>query len=299
MKKRVITFSIIAAIAISLLFVPVVQTYAASALSIFRIQDTKTINITVSDIDQIAAYMKAHQQDFKNSMDDKQETGRQADEEPGIKPTPLKSIKDFKAFQVNLPKILSNEKPVIEMVDTQTKNITIRVSEINAQLEAAGVQNRLDSKYEGQQLSIATPPTVNIRYSNVDLIATMMPYISSPEDLKQSIWNIVQVFPAIPDDIRAQLAGININQHDAYIPVVEGVCREADLGGSTGYLYSSSDLKTLANSFDDPAPSVAPDKANTAEKNTTVFIWTKDGIIYALAGSLSDSELANIARSIY
>lgn len=297
MKKIFIPVGIIAA-AIALLFVPVVQSYAASALSIFRIQDTKTINITVSDIDQVAAYAKAHQPDAQNAADKKTDE-KQSNEKPDIQPTQLNNINDFKAFKVNLPKALQDEKPVIEMVDTQSKNITINASKINAELKAAGVQNSLDSKYDGQQLTISTPPAVNVRYPNVDLAATMMPYLSGPEDLKQSIWKIAQEFPAIPEDIRAQLANINIDQHDAYIPVVEGVCREVDLGGTTGYLYSTSDLTTLSKSFADLMPSAAPEKTSTDEKNTTALIWTKDGIIYTLAGSMSDSALANIARSIY
>lgn len=296
MKKIVIPISIISA-AIALLFVPVVQTYAASALSIFRIQDTKTITITVSDIDQIAAYMKAHQTDLKNT-DDKGTADKQSDEKQ-IQPIPLNSINDFKAFKVSLPKALSGEKPTIEMIDTQSKNITVDVSKINVQLEAAGVQDRLDGKFDGQQLTVSTPPAVHISYANINLNATMMPYLGGPEDLKQSIWDIVKVFPAVPDDIKSQLANIDINQHDAYIPVVEGVCREVDLGGTTGYLYSSSDMATLTQSFADVMPSAAPEKADAAQENTTVLIWTKDGIIYALSGALSDSGLANIARSIY
>lgn len=296
MRKNYIAMLSAAAIAVGTLFIPPVQAAAVSALSVFRVADTKTITISLTDIQSLAA--NAKQQSAKEAK-----PAAQADLLSGSLGSmiqsnvkPLASAKVFTAFRINLPTSGAQGTPKLYAASSQTRTFTLDTTALNAALAKAGASAASDA-YNGTKISVVTPAAAIAEYSDLTLLETQGVYLNAPAKELNALWSSLTSATAIPSDLRAQLVAIDPSTRDVYLPVIEGLGRTADLGVTTGYLYSAKDLAQVASSIPNLANAAALSKLQG--DNTTVLIWTKNGILYALAGKKSDSALVQAARSIH
>jgi hypothetical protein len=111
-----------------------------------------------------------------------------------------------------------------------------------------------------------------------------------------SLWSSLISIPAISEDLRAQLAAIDPQTRDIYLPVIDGLGRETELGGTTGYIYATSDLTNLIGKL--PEMSGGTRQSQLQNENASALIMTNNGILYLIIGQKSDSELSQIARSL-
>lgn len=292
MKKAIITVGAVV-LAGSLMFIQPIQSLAVSALSIFRVENAKTIQITMTDIEELMEVWNEHTQYMEDNDEAKvaelfSSIGHQEQE-----PVFLQDINEFTAFRVLLPKELKDQQPVLTMVDSQTKSYTIDTDKINEMAAKAGILSKLNASYQDETIVLTTSPVLWAEYDNLRLMATQGAYLESPKELNQEIWNLLLELPGIPENIRLQLAEIDINARDIYLPVVMGVGREVELKGVTGYLYASADIAALIGALSD----TATDGETTTEEINTL-IWVKNNVLYCLSGNVSDDELAKIARSV-
>ncbi len=296
MFKKKIALLIVAAIFISSILIPSVQSAAESALSIFRVADTKTITITVSDIQDIINSIKNNSALTKpEAGTNKADTNSKDNIKSQVKT--LSSLRDFTAFEFNLPTSLKSETPKLFAVDAQSKSLTLDTTKINAELQKLDATATVDNSYNGTTITVNTPAAIAAQYQDVTLVATQNVYIDAPDTVINSLWSALLSIPAIPDDLRTQLAEIDPQTRDIYLPVIEGLGRETDLGSNTGYIYSSSDLSQVIAMI----PGLSDNKMSTELKNenTSALIWAKNGVLYCLVGQKTDSELSQIARSIH
>lgn len=297
MKKKILAILSAVAIITGALFIPSVQVAAESALSIFRVSDAKTITISVTDIQDLAANAKQF------GIVEKQD-GSAAKSKDLSKPSsdilksiikPLNNAKEFTAFPVSLPGNMNSDVPKLYSIASYSKTFTLSTKQVNAELVKMKVTPISDT-YNGTKIDVVTPPAIIAEYADVTLLETQGVYINAPSNVVNSLWSDFTSLPMIPSDLSSQLIAIDPTSRDVYLPVIEGLGRETDLGVTTGYIYSAKDLAQLASSV--------PNLANVTEltklqnDNTSVLIWTKNGVIYALAGNKSDSELSLIARNI-
>jgi len=288
MKKKMIGIAAIVAALLIAVTVPQVQVFAVSALSVFRVGDTRTINISLDDISQMAEtakeYAEANKDKFKEHRDG--EFRKPSMEKPEFKT--LGDIDEFTAFNVNLPRELRNQNVELFATDIIEKNISMGNDE---------------------SVLVALSPMLVAKYENVVFIATQGMNSSVSSETKSEIWQKILNMPILTENIRTQLAAIDPDTKDIYLPVITGVSREADLGGTTGYLYSVSDMQIimgalptdlmaeLQNKTDETASANAH-KEVSENKDANIIVWTKSGVLYALVGDVSDSELIAIARSV-
>jgi hypothetical protein len=293
-KKRFVLLGAFALVACAIMLPPV-RAAAVSALSIFRVADTKTITISVNDLREMLDYAqendRAAQQggeacDMLSQLMEKAESDVRT----------LSGVRDFSAFPFSLPEALKEETPALYAVDSQARSVTLDTEKMNAGLLDLGAAELLDSGLNGTVITLNTPPAVMAEYAEVVLAATQTVYIDAPDAVMNSLRSSFLSIPALPDDLRAQLAAISPDTRDVYLPVIEGLGRETDIKGTTGYVYSTGDLAQVLGML----PGFADD-AHLKElqtENASVLIWLKDGVLYFLAGAMPDSALSQIARSV-
>lgn len=285
MKKKMISVVAVALALTLTMIIPQVRAFAVSALSVFRVGDVKTITITLDDIAQMSAFANEHAQSGKDEelAPTKGENGKVPNDKPDYKT--LSGISEFTAFSVNLPGDLKDQQPELFATDVSEKNIEMQ---------------------NGEHFTVSLSPILVAKYENAVFLATQGMNDDVSSEAKQEMWQKLLTAPVLTENIRSQLAAINPDTKDIYLPVITGISREANLGGSTGYLYASADMQSIMSAL--PAglmtdlqgkmSSDASVDAQQAPKNTNVIIWTKNGVLYALAGELTDSELTSMARSV-
>lgn len=275
MKKKTIFGMTVAVLLILTLMIPQVSTFTMSALSVFRVGDTKTITITLDDIGEMVRYAeiekdKILKQQIPNSYEKL--------DHPEKEYRTLTDIKDFTAFSVNLPIELKDTQPELLMTDIMEKSFIME---------------------NGDVITIAVSPTLVANYKNLTFISTQGVNNNIPIESKTEMLQKLINAPMLPQNIRSQLAEIDPNTKDIYLPVVVGVSRETDLGGTTGYIYSTDDMQSFLSVLPAELISKFNENLTTSEyTNTSILIWTKNSVLYALIGNLSDSKLTKIARSV-
>ena len=296
MKKKYAVTAIAAVLIAGAAFLPPVQAATESALSVFRVSDAKTITISVTDLQDLASAVKKLGIAKQSVSQSSKKTPASVQQTAASALKSLESTQKFTSFSASLPTAKRSETPKLYALDSQTKTVTLNTDKINAVLQKIG-GGTLSSSYNGTQIQVVTPPAFVAVYSNVTLVETQGLYLKSSSGTVDALWNKFANLSVIPSDLRTQLTSIDPTEGSVYLPVIEGLGRSTDLGLSTGYLYSAKSLAQVASAVPDLAN--ASVLAKLQSDQTTVLIWTKNGVLYALAGQQSDSALTQIARSIH
>ncbi len=293
-KKRFI-IPAVAVLLICAIMIPPVRAAAESMLSVFRVADVRTIRITVQDLQDMVTFMD---REGTAAIEDAeaQEILTRLMEKAESEVKTLSDARDFTAFSFSLPSALQDETPALYAAGSQSETVTLDTVKINEALSGLGATALVDSSYNGATIIVNSPPVIMAKYSEVLLAATQSVYFETPDDVLNSLYTSFLGIPALPENLRVQLAGIDPGTRDVYLPVIEGLGRETSLGGVTGYVYSSGDLAQVLGMM----TGFAGDEqlAQMRSENASVLIWLKDGVLYFLAGEKSDSELSQIAGSI-
>lgn len=286
-KKKLIPVVLVCALVVALC-VPQVNAFAMDALSNFRVEQAKTITITMDDISQMSAYVQElkngeipegfDHEDFGPEGFDLEDHNRAQLEDKDIpQPAKLDSIADFAAFSVKLPKSFEEQ---------------------TAQLYASENIEKTVSMPDGSDVTFALSPTLVAKYDNAVFAATKgMSDTLSPEqkaDMKEKLLAL----PFLTENIRTQLAEIDPQTKDIYLPVVPGISREATINGTTGYLYGMNELRGVAGALPEEFLQALNDADTEEYENMNLLIWTKDGVLYMLGGDMPEAELTAAARSV-
>lgn len=295
MKKRFVMLGVVAVIVCAVL-IPPVRAAAESVLSIFRIADVKTIRISVTDLQEMMTALQPLDGAQHDDVAADDGVLSQLFEEAEAAVQPISDISEFDGFPVRLPSALKAETPALYAAASQSQTVTLDTIEINAALSKLGATALVDSSFNGTALTVSTPPVFMAEYGEVLLVATQSIYIDASDAAVGSLYAGFLSIPAIPEDLRIQLAAIDPKTRDIYLPVIDGLGRETSLGGTTGYIYSSGDLAGVLSML--PGFSDNEQLAELQNRNASVLVWLKDGVLYVLAGQQPDSELSRIARSV-
>ena len=292
MLKKSLPVICAAAVLLAAVLIQPVRAAAESVLSIFRVEAVRTINITVTELQEIAGFMKAHAL-AESGPEDRLE---EALSSIRAQTKPLASISEFDAFPVRLPAALETETPSLSAVEARTDTAALDTAKLNSALSELGAATLVDGGLNGASVSVTLPPAFFAEYEDVVFIATQTVTADAPDDVLNALKSAVLSIPGIPDTLRAQLAPISPKTRDVYLPVIEGLGRTVDLGGATGYLYSTGELARVLSMLPQTADSAAVGRLQ--EANATALVWTNGGVLYCLIGDMSDSALAQIARTV-
>jgi len=302
MKKRILQLTVVITIIVSL-FIPQVQAFAISAMSVFRVDAARAITITIMDIEEMMAYFEEHQDLFHQLRDnhlgehgDYTEKGYSAKEhfERDMLHNPLSDISEFNAFPVRLPQALSDETPIFSASDASVMELTFDAEGINALLVQMHNAPLFDKNLDGTTVEVHIPAVLVAQYEDSEmlLIATQMTHLEASANVKESLRATLLAMPFISANLRVQLSAIPVDSRDIYLPVIAGFGHEVSIGNYIGYIYNSGDLSILVDQLGD---GLLP---HDATNDASVLVWVQDGVIYILAGSHTDNELIRIARSM-
>ncbi len=312
MKRKMISIASIACVVALVTFVAPVRSVALDILSIFRVNNLKTITITMQDLQEGMQNMQALQATFANEI----ETGdHQSPIDVPDMAAPnhytLTDEDDFNGFNVNLPKAWKDKTVSMMATEAATVPFTVNTDVSNDILAKLGSSVRLGDMGE---LSVSIPAAFVAEYEDVTFGATQMPLLTGASADKQALRDALLSLPQMPTNLRNQLAAIDADTRDVYLPVLVGVGREVDIGGNTGYLYSLSDVKAFGASlpqdffaaFGEENAAIANYEMKTKLENNeahpdnvSALIWTKNGVLYTLVADKTDGELTALAKSVH
>ncbi|OEF96551.1 hypothetical protein [Desulfuribacillus alkaliarsenatis] len=313
MNKKYVISTLVAFVMALVMFVQPVQTLALDFLSIFRVNDVKTIRITLADIEEGMQTMSNMKEGLKGQeLDHKQLVNIVSQQKP--EKTTLNDARDFGAFRFQLPRELDSEQPTLFAVESASKTFTIDVDASNEFLTMINSQKLLSNQIRDVEFTQVSSATAFAKYDEVLFLATQKSFLNAPDAVKDELHDVMINLPIIPTNIRQQLAEIEQDSADIYLPVLVGFGREVDLGGKKGYIYTVSDFKALTETMSGAMPEIMPHNKSEAmpdmkEKfivqhgeqqfdNASVLVWTENGLLYSLIADKADAELAKIARSV-
>lgn len=255
MKRKILTFASLALVLSLITFVKPVQTFALDTLSIFRVTDVKTIQITIADLQEGMQTLTNLKEDFKGKNFE-HTSPINVISQPQHKVTKLNKAEAFEAFKLRLPRELAAQTPEISAMDSGKMTFTLNVEAGNELLKAVNSPKQLSSNLKGVEMSMISSAAAYAQYDDVLFLATQKSYLEAPQAAKKELRDVMLDLPLIPTNLRQQLAEIKEDNSDIYLPVVVGFGRKVDLGGENGYIYTLSDLKGFTETI--PQDTIAP-----------------------------------------
>lgn len=248
MKRKIFALASLTLVAALVTFVNPVKTLALDALSIFRVNNVKTIEITMADLQEGMQAISDLKEDY---------TGKEYEHKSLIKlisqpeheVTKLNDAGEFDAFKLRLPSELASQKPELSALNSGEMKFTLDVDASNELLKVLNSPKQLSSNLSGVEMSMVSPAAAFAKYEDVLFLATQKSYLDAPQAAKEELRDVMLNLPLIPTNLRQQLAEIDQGSSDIYLPVLVGFGREVDLGGKKGYIYTLSDLKGLTETL--------------------------------------------------
>jgi hypothetical protein len=249
-----------------------------SALSIFRVENVKGVNVTLADIQDIQNKLASGQGDINlDKMGSiKMEGGHK-------KVASKEEVRNLSDVPVAFPAVFNNETPKVSIVEPASVDFTLNVKNVNQTMKAFGANKVLPDKLDGKTFNVSFASQVTMKYTinnkSITIMQTKTPEIKVPSDVNvDEVYNAVVDMPILPKDLQAQLRSIKDWKNTLYIPVVESEMKEVDINGVKGYMSLS--------------------KGNSENSTEAFVIWFDKGIYRAVSGNIDSNEALNIARSM-
>lgn len=255
MKRKISILASLALVLALITFVKPVQTLALDTLSIFRVNDVKTLQITMVDLQEGMQTLTNLKEKLKGKTFE-QTSPINVVSQSQHEVTKLKGAEEFKAFRLRLPRELAAQTPEISAKNPGKMTFTLNVEAINERLKAVNSPEQLTSKLNDVQMSMVSSAAAFAKYDDVLFVATQKSYLEAPQAAKKELRDVMLGLPLIPTNLRQQLAEIPEDSSDIHLPVLVGFGRQVDLGGKNGYIYTLSDLKGFTETI--PQDMIAP-----------------------------------------
>ncbi|WHY77599.1 hypothetical protein QNH20_26695 [Neobacillus sp. WH10] len=248
MKRNIFIIGVITVAVASVAFVKPVQSFALDALSIFRVSNVKTIEISMADIQEGMQTFSQLKEDLKGQMFS-HEPVINVVSEPKPEMKQLKAAEEFEAFKLRLPKAFESQNPKISAMDASEMKFIVNVDAANEMLTALKSPKKLSNKLNNVELNMKSSAAAFVQYDDMLFFATQKSYLDGPKAAKNELRDVMLNLPLIPSHLHSELSDIEENSTDIYLPVLQGFGREVDLGGKSGYIYTLSDLKSLTGNM--------------------------------------------------
>jgi hypothetical protein len=253
-----------------------VRAALSNALLIFRVEDVKTIRLSLQDIEAIRTQIESKTPEINLTQFGKV---RFQGGEPGS--LTRDGAKDIKDFQVAFPE-LTGDIPDIGTVSPSTLDLTLKTANINSALKSLGGRKFLPEELDGRVFHIRFSRVVTIRYNlgnerQVTLTQFTSPEVEVPGDVNvDEVYDALAELPVFPENLRSQLRGIRDWKSTLYLPVTGNETTEVRINGHKGFINTT----------------------NRRGRYHTNMVWLDGGIIHTLHGNIGPAEAMNIAISM-
>lgn len=272
-----------AALIVTCVAVQPVRAAVSNALSIFRVDNVKSVNISLDEIRQIEDEIQNHKSEI--NMDKLGKVTTTGGQKEFLTLEKSKTITDFK------PLFLPEEYNInlsINSIDPTSINFNLNVDNVNDVLKSLGAKKLLPQSLNGKTFTVNIPRELNLQYiingRSYNIIETKTPEILAPEDVNtDEIYNSLVDLPIIPADLQRQLKSIKDWKSTMYIPFVKSSMEEVNINGNKGY---ATDINSLNS------------KAKSSDTHNEAVLWYKDGVFYGIQGPGSKDDLIKLAEAM-
>lgn len=278
--------AVAAGLAVSLSFGPV-RAVAQEFLTIFRVEKVETVAIDPQKLEQVQrVFWEKNGKPLHINIENfgtVSNNGKGTQKNIGLAEAEKTADFDFKVpgwlpFQ-------PDKSPEVNVDGAQELYFKLKVKNVNNLLEGLGSQTLLPESLDGKTFTWVKPDIYSFSYhqagatqkewKNLHILQSRSPELKVPADvnviqLRQAILNL----PAIPEEIRKQLASIEDWENTLVIPDTGGLTRKLTVNGAEGVFVSRKNVWY----------------------NT--LIWQKDGVITILDGNLTQEQLLRVAESM-
>lgn len=277
MKYRKFFTAAAAVLAVAGLFsLSPVRSMASDFLTIFRVEKVGVIAITPQDMAQMERVMREG-----SGLVDIKNFGRvEVSGRPEARPVTLQEARGSVDFDLKVPDISGYGKAALKMTSGTSVSLFMDVANVNAALKAMGSAERLPAELNGKEFNLVAPPGISAEYTGEAGKKLMLAQSRGPSiktsagvDVK-AIRQALLSIPALPENLRSQLAAVDDWQHTALIPVKAGQYSEVKVSGSGGVFVRGESM---------------------GHNQMNALVWQKNGVIYVLAGDLEREAALNIA----
>lgn len=286
-KKAAVAVALAAVLAIGFGFGPV-RSFAGNLLTVFRVERVQTITVSPEDLAQLE---KAFQEgkgkvDVGNlgkfEVSGKQEVIRK------VSPAEAKNAVDFPLMLLkDLP---GYRGPVLGLSSGTAVNITLDTEKVNQLLKSLGGSKFLPQELNGRTFTLKTPAAVSAEYAAANdqskrilIVQGRSPELTVPAGADMAaIRETLLAVPALPENLRRQLAAVSDWQHTILIPNIEGSSAEVTVNGARGVYITP------------PRPDGGPDGTGMAGLS-----WQANGVVYFVGGpGLSRQDALTLAGKL-
>jgi len=279
----------IAAALVALLLLPNSGALANQILSLFRVQQFQPVQVTKQEVQTLSTRPIPTFEDLGTLQI--QANSLQTHE----------NLTEAQAAQmVNFPILVPNAlprgisgTPDFSVIDAGHATFTFNASKAHAFFVKNGYGNvNIPANLDGATFDITTTAGVLIAYGNQATTQFMVVEFPSPvvratgNASLQELRDVALSLPGLPAQLVAQLKQIDLNSGVVPLPIPTGVNSQSiTVHGTTGLLLTSNISTTIEQLKKFPAGSAV--------------VWQTHGIIYALGGTISDTnQLLNSANSL-
>jgi hypothetical protein len=280
----------IAAVLVALLLLPNSGALASQFLSLFRVQQFQTVQVTKQDVQTISSRPIPTFQD----MGTLQIQSNSLQTQDNLTQAQAAQMVNFPLLVPNsLPQGISGT-PDFSVIGAGHGTFTFSTSKAHAFFVKNGYGNvNIPANLDGATFDVTTTAGVVIAYGNQTTTQYMIVEFPSPvvratgSGSLQELRDVALSLPGLPPQLVTQLRQIDLNSGVVPLPIPAGIdSQSVTVHGTQGLLLTSNISTTIPQLKKFPAGSAV--------------VWQTHGIIYAVGGTISDTnQLLNSANSLH
>jgi hypothetical protein len=248
------------------------------AVSIFRVKDIKTVNISVDDLKQLETALQNHKSNI-----DIDKVGKVSFKGGDHKTSNIEDAKKTLPFSLLIPDNMLDKDTQITVADPSRVDFTLDVENMNTLLKSLGGKNVFPKNLDGKTFSLDMSGEFNINYKygsdnkHVYINESKIPELLAPSEANvDEIFNALSELSVLPEEMQHQLKSMKDWKSTLYIPNIGITPEELNINGMKAIGYFENTDKV---------------------KHSSILIL-KDNILISISGNVDKNELIEIAKSM-
>lgn len=243
-------------------------------VSIFRIQELKSVNISLNDINKLKEAIK--NQESNIDIDKIGKVNYQGGEKESVT---IEGAKNSLSFAVLTPRDIALTSINDATISKPSQvDFTLDVDNVNQILKSLGENNIFPKELDGKTFTLKMGGVLEFSYNDknnkyINITESKVPEIFAPSGINiDELFNALSGLSILPPAMQSQLKTMKDWKSALYIPNVDNRLEELNING-TKAVYSM-------------------------DKEYSSILVLKDGVLIGIRGNVSKSEIIDIVKSL-